>query len=130
MIIEWTADPLTLAAACGTGTGLVTLARRLGLAERFVGRRVSRLQRVQHALSGCVLAGAVGAGVCLLIGDLWPAERKIGMCLLSSAIFDLGTSEGRWLLWDLVLNSFADTLRKRQQSQPDTENDASTSDKN
>lgn len=129
MIIEWTSDPLTLAAACGTGTGLVTLARRLGIADRFVGRRLTRAQKIQHAVSGCALAGAVGAGACLLIGDSWDAERKIGASLFAAALFDLGTSEGRWLLWDLILNSFADTLRKRQQSRPDTDNDAGTSDK-
>jgi hypothetical protein len=67
------------------------------------------------------LAGAVGAGLSLLIADSLSPERKIGLCLLVSACIDIASAEG--LAW--IAEVFLQKLQRRsRREQVDTDPDA------
>jgi hypothetical protein len=65
------------------------------------------------------LAGAVGAGLSLLLADSLSPERKIGLCLLISACVDIASAEG--LAW--IAETFLQQL-KRRRSPNDADADA------
>ena len=99
----------------------MTAARRLGAIFMAGQKRWSRWQHARYVLSGAVLAGAVGAGVSLVIGESIAAERKLGFALLCAACFDLASAEG--LVW--VRQTFLRAL-ERPTSPPDESSDNGT----